>query len=171
MYQVVGRVNWSHHKQITFSCRDGEQEHSTFVLAHGDPLKSSRVGGEMVRRDSDFNGFLAGFEDTYFYTIWKHLVSEYGHAYRMRLINLESHTGFSFHEDFFHRIHIPIITNDSAFFFINESDMPVITDDIKITGMATYHLPSGGMYLVDTTKHHTVYNGGSTDRVHLVCSI
>lgn len=173
MHQVVERVNWSHNNQISLSCRAGAQNHSVWVGAHGSAIEPSRVDGKIVRRDSDYTGFLAGFEHTYFYEIWDHMVREYGTACRMRLMKLEPKGCLSFHEDFFQRVHVPIITNDRSFFFINESNLvPWITSEIKVPSIETYHLPaSGGMYLVDTKRHHTVYNGGNTARVHLVCSI
>ncbi|KPL06624.1 hypothetical protein AMJ86_07810 [bacterium SM23_57] len=173
-YKVIERVSrWSHNNQISLSCRDGEQEHSAFVLAHGDAIAPSRVDGVIVHQDSDFNGFLAAHNETYFRQIWDHLSEEFGAVFRMRLMKLEPKASLSFHEDFFRRIHIPIITNDRSFFFMNEGNqIPWLTDDIRVPGIQTYHLPADGrMYLVDTTRHHTVYNGGKTDRVHLVCSI
>ena len=52
-----------------------------------------------------------------------------------------------------HKIHIPIETNDKAYFFINKQ---------------RYHFEEGCAYEVDNIAEHGVLNAGETDRVHLI---
>lgn len=55
------------------------------------------------------------------------------------------------------KIHIPLYTNDSAFFFFGDRH---------------YQMESGGnMYLVNTDAHHGTINKGDTTRVHLFFKI
>ena len=63
---------------------------------------------------------------------------------------------YSWHLDYSKRIHIPLITNESCFFIIEETKI---------------HLPAdGSVYLVDTTKWHTFVNANRNkfDRSHIV---
>jgi hypothetical protein len=131
------------------------------------------VDGKIVREDCWYDDFHPGFRHTYFYDLWKELRQEFGHVWRMRLMKLKPKDCLSFHEDFYMRFHIPIITNDRSFFFVNETnEVPWPVDGLRIPSICAYHLPAdGSMYKVDTKRHHTVYNGGRTNRVHLVCSV
>ncbi len=51
------------------------------------------------------------------------------------------------------RIHVPLITNPLATF--TEAGVE-------------HHLPAGYAYLVNPTVEHSAYNGGTTDRIHLL---
>jgi hypothetical protein len=172
MVQVDAAVGWTENNQIALSCQRDECGLPCQELAHGSATLYSKVGGEMVRDDEWYDDFIPGFKHTYFYTIWNELKEEYGNVYRMRLMKLKYKECLSFHLDFYKRYHIPIITNDRSFLFINEAnEIPWITDDIRVPGIVTYHLPAmGNMYLVDTLKYHAAYNGGNSDRIHLVFS-
>lgn len=86
---------------------------------------------------------------------------------RVRYMRLKPKTGLSVHQDAEYRYHFVIETNPYAYIShkidlkLNHSDVPVET--------VSYHLPKDGCwYLVDTTQVHYVYNGGDTDRIHLV---
>ncbi len=172
MFQVEALVGWSENNQIALSCRRANCGLSRQELAHGSATLQSLVDGEMVRDDAWYDDFIPGFKHTYFYDIWNELKEEYEKVFRMRLIKLEHKGCLSFHADFYKRYHVPIITNDRSFFFINEAnEIPWITDEIRVPSIVTYHLPAtGNMYSVDTMKYHTVYNGGNSDRIHLVFS-
>ncbi len=52
-----------------------------------------------------------------------------------------------------HKIHIPLQTNDQAFFYI---------DNVR------YHLKEGFAYEVNNAVKHAVINNGKSDRIHLV---
>lgn len=171
---VEERVGWSDNNQIALTCGAMELDLPfTWQMAHGDATKQSRVGDEILRRDEDYKWFIADFQRTYFRHIWNHMNEQVpGGVCRMRLMRLREKGCLSFHEDFHRRYHIPIITNDRAFFFMNESgQFPIPMDGIRVGALAAYHLPAdGGVFEVDTTQHHTVYNGSRQDRIHLVFS-
>lgn len=52
-----------------------------------------------------------------------------------------------------HKVHIPIQTNDKAFFFLEDE---------------RHHLAVGQSYEVNNGVRHSVANGGETDRIHLI---
>lgn len=52
-----------------------------------------------------------------------------------------------------HKIHVPILTNPKAFFFIKEE---------------RYHLAEGRAWEVNNGARHSVVNGGKGDRIHLI---
>lgn len=173
-YALVTKVDWSDNNQIGLSCEYDDRDFGTQILAHGNVTRPSREGGRIVRKDEWYDTLIPEFETTYFAEIWNKIYEQTGQVWRMRLMRLQPKGCLSFHEDFYKRLHIPIITNTRCFFFINETnEIPwLVDDDLRVPSIQTYHLPAdGGLYSVDTTKHHTVYNGGNTDRIHLVCSI
>ena len=54
------------------------------------------------------------------------------------------------------RVHIPLVTNPQATF---------------TTDLAEFHLSVGHAYLIDPTAEHSAYNGGTTDRIHLLFNV
>jgi hypothetical protein len=82
---------------------------------------------------------------------------------RVRIMRLLSKRGLTVHRDTSVRYHLVLKTNIDSFFGFR---------DLKQTnGVAAncYHIPADGyFYKVDTTKIHFVYNGGKTDRIHIV---
>ena len=52
-----------------------------------------------------------------------------------------------------HKVHIPIQSNDKAFFFLEKE---------------RHHLAVGRAYEVNNGARHSVVNGGETDRIHLI---
>jgi hypothetical protein len=57
-------------------------------------------------------------------------------------------------DDEFFRIHVPLITNDQAYFFGE--------DKIKHT------LSPGRLYILETSKYHGTANDGTSDRIHIL---
>jgi hypothetical protein len=55
-----------------------------------------------------------------------------------------------------HKIHVPVITNDDVYFYVND---------------APYQLLEGMMYEVNNIKPHGVDNRGNSDRVHFIFEI
>jgi hypothetical protein len=82
---------------------------------------------------------------------------------RIRLMKLPSKRGLTVHRDTSVRYHLVLDTNIDSFFGFR---------DLKqVDGVAAkcYHIPADGhFYKVDTTKFHFVYNGGKTERTHIV---
>jgi len=51
------------------------------------------------------------------------------------------------------RVHVPLVTNLQAVF---------------IEAGVDHHMPVGWAYMIDPTKEHTAFNGGTSDRIHLM---
>lgn len=75
-------------------------------------------------------------------------------VYRARIMNLPPKTNYTYHQDPTKRFHIPLITNDSCFFIIDDK--------------VVRYPANGNYYIVDTTKLHTAINASSENRVHIV---
>lgn len=84
---------------------------------------------------------------------------------RVRLMRLPPHQGLSVHYDTEERFHLVIKTNLKSYICHNTGE-----NNIQLNPIAQcYHLPLDGYwYKVKTTEVHWVYNGGETDRIHLV---
>ncbi len=170
MRKVVERAGWSDNGQIALTCSQEEAALHPRHQIHGEAIKPSRVDGEIVRDDADYDFFIQEFNDTIFHDIWRDNCEG---LYRMRLMKLAPKTGLSFHEDFHARFHMAIVTNPAAFFLTtaNGAWNKPTHDGFSLPGVAVSHIPvDGRMYRVNTRAHHTVYNGGNDDRIHLVVS-
>ena len=55
-----------------------------------------------------------------------------------------------------HRLHIPIVTNDSVEFFLNGD---------------VVNMKTGSCYEINNAREHAVSNNGDTDRIHLIMDI
>lgn len=175
MNEVVELVGWYKDSQIALSCKTGEEENFQDA-AHGEAVRPVRSMIRAPNRDMWYNQFIPGFDHTYFRTIWDDLKTEFSVVTRMRLMKLNPKNSYTFHEDFFMRLHIPIVTNPFAFLLVHETRKHVreylIDNPLELPEMKTYHLPAIGVpYLMNTTYYHTAQNGGQTNRVHLVCSV
>ena len=75
--------------------------------------------------------------------------------FRTRIMEMRPKSCYSYHIDQTNRVHIPIITNDKAFF---------VVDDI------VQRMPNvGEVYFLETTKIHTAINASISDtRIHIV---
>lgn len=90
---------------------------------------------------------------------------------RVRFMRLKPKTGLSVHNDAEWRYHLVLETNQNSY-ICQRHEFQSKLSDIPIQSIC-YHLPCDeNWYLVDTTQVHYVYNGGDTDRIHLVvCAI
>jgi hypothetical protein len=82
---------------------------------------------------------------------------------RIRLMRLNPNQGLSVHRDNSIRYHLVLETNQYAYIAQGHGYS-------RATLRAScFHIPSDGhFYKVDTTNEHFVYNGGKTERIHLV---
>ena len=89
---------------------------------------------------------------------------------RVRFMRLLPKTGLSVHYDEETRYHLVLQTNMFSYIAVNrygEGNYGYNTE-LKITSHC-YHIPGDNhWYWADTTKYHWVYNGGDTERIHLV---
>jgi hypothetical protein len=85
---------------------------------------------------------------------------------RVRIMKLLPHHGLSVHRDNEVRYHLVLKTNPKSYIcynhsYINKSELDPVAQ--------CYHLPLNNYwYKVNTKITHWVYNGGETERIHLV---
>lgn len=86
---------------------------------------------------------------------------------RTRLMKLKQKQCYTWHRDFYPRVHIPVVTDPYKCFMILQSRF-----DAYDTGEIVRMPADGNYYFVDTTKHHTAINGSGTlkERIHIVGS-
>jgi hypothetical protein len=103
----------------------------------------------------DYNRLCSVFKGTMFEEVYNMLSDRYRIG-RIRLMSLNPKTCLTWHFDFSPRLHYPIKTTEQNFM--------VIEDEVK-------HLEQDKWWRTDTTKYHTVFNGGFETRIHLVAVI
>jgi photosystem II stability/assembly factor-like uncharacterized protein len=82
---------------------------------------------------------------------------------RVRIMRLMPKRGLTVHRDTSVRYHLVLKTNIDSFFGFRD----FLNKDGAVA--KCYHMPANGyFYKVDTTKFHFVYNGGKTERIHIV---
>jgi len=87
---------------------------------------------------------------------------------RARFMCLKPKTGLTVHRDQEKRYHLVLSTNQHCWVGCK---LDSVGDATTIRGV-DWHLPADDeWYCVDTTKMHWVYNGGTTDRIHLVLCV
>lgn len=84
---------------------------------------------------------------------------------RVRLMRLLPKQGLSVHRDAEIRFHLVLKTNEKAYICNN---IDTVNNSLNVIANC-FHLPSDSYwYKADTTQVHWVYNGGETERIHLV---
>jgi hypothetical protein len=98
------------------------------------------------------------------------VINEYSKFYRWRLLNLQQGSHYSVHSDNMvpskknKRIHIPIVTNDQAFFcYYNDKPANGVKTEVEF-----HVLQPGTVYEIDTSRLHSAINYSEETRVHLV---
>ena len=98
-------------------------------------------------KETDFTEF--NFDLPYI----NHIIEELNLC-RTRVLVLHPKVCYTLHRDPSKRIHIPVVTNDLCWVFVNKEIM---------------HLPADGRYYeIDTTQEHTALNGSWEARTHIV---
>ena len=107
-------------------------------------------------RETDFFEFIDEVKHTYFYDVFKELNTQFEIG-RMQIVMVHACHCLTWHRDPSKRIHVPIVTNSG---------------NRIVVGDKVYFLPAdGSAYLVDTTQHHSAFNGGIEHRYNLLCTI
>lgn len=166
---IESQVAWPAQRFI----EDGRDYHANQIgLTHrpGSKLPWYDANGSLY--DTGKKIFLAKEQD---FTEWnpvgeytKTVITEFKQKYflklgRIRYMKLLPKTGLSIHPDAEVRYHLALKTSPKALFLDCTQD-----GDIMAKG---YHIPADGyFYKVDTTRDHTVFNGGWEPRIHLVIS-
>lgn len=137
-------------------------------------ISKDRVIGNVVKdtRKNLDNELAAEVQDIYFtYPIFDipyiNSIMEELKLSKTRLMVLNQRECYTWHRDFYPRVHIPIVTDPEKCFMILQSKF-----DPNDTGEIVRMPADGNYYFVDTTKHHTAINGSGTvkRRLHIVGS-
>jgi len=141
--------------QITLTSKDGNDD---WCGANGSLLN-------LPYPESEYNILNKSLTDTYIGSI----IQKYVDFYRWRLLRVLPYRTYSIHVDALSgqinkRIHIPVITNPSAF-FVFYNTKPV---DGSTTTIESHNLKVGKVYEVNTTGWHTAVNYGNEARYHIV---
>ncbi|MEU8980794.1 aspartyl/asparaginyl beta-hydroxylase domain-containing protein [Streptomyces sp. NPDC048309] len=111
--------------------------------------------GEKNFEESEFSLFNEELKDTYFYEIYQNLPFRAG---RIRLVTLHPGEIYHMHTDASRVAHMSIQTNEDSRLLFR-------------TGY-TYHVPTDGqVHILNTTRHHSAYNAGGTDRIHMTMTL
>ena len=119
-----------------------------YILEESDKSKKNLSWSVGVKKIYDY-------DETYFKEIYDLLSKKYKLG-RMRLLTIRPMTSLSWHREPDDRIIIPITTNPGSHLIIENENK---------------HLPvDGSVWFCKTTKYHSGFNGGRSNRVHLVIS-
>jgi hypothetical protein len=109
----------------------------------------------VILKEEDFKVLCTGFKDSLFEDVYNKITEKYIVG-RIRIMNCKPKTCLSWHNDETPRLHYPMKTQDGCFMVIeNESK----------------HLKQNQWYWTNTTVPHTVFNGSTESRMHLVVTI
>ena len=158
--ELLSRVPWNHHvvKGLCMNQIPGDPGSTAGWKLRGlYYTKPDYTGKEIIRErkvdESKYTEFCKEYSGTYFEEIHKEL-SERWIIGRMRLLLLEPRTCLSYHRDPEPRLHMAVDTNPGAFLVIDDEQFNIPAD--------------GSVWFTDTTNYHTAYNGGETNRIHLI---
>ncbi|GHJ92720.1 MULTISPECIES: aspartyl/asparaginyl beta-hydroxylase domain-containing protein [Streptomyces] len=111
--------------------------------------------GEKNFEEREFAFFNEALKDTYFAEIHRMLPFRAG---RMRLVTLHPGEIYHMHTDHSRVAHIALTTNEDSRLLFRSGH--------------TYHVPTDGrIHILNTLRHHSAYNAGGTDRVHLTMTL
>jgi len=162
--KILNLSGWGDKNQIGLNRRAGKD--NSWFDAAGSLYDSE--SSDYVADERDYVDWNIG-SDWYVRQQIERLETEYNFKCgRVRFMLLRPKTGLSVHRDREYRYHLVLQTNKKSYVAYNNK-----TVDIKKSQLVSesncYHIPADGYwYRVDTTCQHWVYNGGDTDRIHLV---
>jgi len=163
VYSIINTVGWGTYNQIGLNYRPNAT--NTWTDAVGglfDRTTKQRIGYE---KDFTVYNKIPSYLLKQFNLLKQQENCNFG---RIRLMRLTPRSGLSVHQDYETRYHFVVDTNPKSFFCFNTGD----TTNLNVQAHC-YHIPKDGQwYHIDTKQTHWVYNGGDTDRIHLViCAI
>ena len=166
--RVLGELNsllttvpWPHRNQIGLKYRNGAVD--PWRDAEGNLYETKPYS-----RESDFVNW--NIDQSYYVRQEiERLEQECGiKTGRIRFMRMMPKTGLTVHYDAECRYHLVLQTHPHAHFGFKNQPTQTEGFDIPNVGQC-YHMPKDNhWYYVDTTKMHWVYNGGDTERIHLV---
>jgi hypothetical protein len=135
-------------------CEDGTSDTRGIFWTKDESYNEIQI--EKPVRESKYTKIDDVLTGTYLEEVVKKLSKHYTLG-RVRLLKLDPRNSLSYHRDPELRIHIPIITNPGAM--------------VIVENFATHMPADGSVYIMNTKKYHTAFNGGTSPRVHLVASV
>lgn len=159
--QIIKQVGWGFKDQIGLTHRP--RSNDSWFDAAGSLY--NRETKKFIAEEKDFTEFNAipEFLLNSFNELSAHENIKFG---RIRIMRLVPRRGLSIHYDSETRYHYVIDTNPKSYMCLNNNQATGLEPRAQC-----YHIPMDGQwYHVDTRKTHWVYNGGDTDRIHLVIS-
>lgn len=160
---ITSKVPWLPLNQIGLTSRPG----ATDVWRDAGGSLYNRATGEKLGNECDFTVWNIASRNYIRQQIEALARYENTSIGRVRIMKLMPKCGLSVHKDLEIRYHYVFQTNKKSFFCYNESAIRE-DSDLPVTAVC-YHIPQDGhWYKADTTKVHWVYNGGDTERIHLV---
>jgi hypothetical protein len=155
---------WTQSNQIGIRHRPGALDPwSDAVGSLNDPITRARLSNEV-----DFTEWTV--DNTWYVRQQIHeLENNLGiKTGRVRFMNLPPRRGLSVHKDLEVRYHLVLKTNAKSFMSLSSDVNIDYSSDLPVTALC-FNMPQDGhWWRVDTTKTHWVYNGGDTNRIHLV---
>lgn len=147
---------WPKGNQIGLRYREGKD---MWQDSHGSIRNKDGVRLAQEKEFSLWNPFTPNYIKECFIKLAEQESEQFG---RIRIMRLLPKTGLTVHSDETYRYHLVIETNPNSYFFqVPQDNSPI-----------GYHVPADSyFYKVDTTQSHFVYNGGTTERIHIVACV
>lgn len=143
--KIKTAVRWSNNQTAVHYRK---QDVDTHIDPCGWHVQEYRERGGLAWQQ-DYTLLNKEYKNTYI----EHLLNKY-QVYRARVLVRPSNSCYLWHCDTEKRIHIPLYSDHGNFF--------------AFEGEGLKRLEVGSVYLVDTTKMHTFFNGSKKDRTHIV---
>jgi hypothetical protein len=159
--QIVKSSPWDEDHQIGLTHRPTADPANLWKDAVGSLHKSEYV--DSTTTEYEFTELNAQIPETLRTLLLDFARSQNIKLGRVRIMRALPKRGLTVHRDTTVRYHLVLKTNIDSFFGFRELK--------QVDGVAAkcYHMPANGhFYKVDTTKFHFIYNGGKTERIHLV---
>ena len=115
---------------------------------------NQETGGKYFE-EREFSLFNEELKDTYFFEVFNSLPFRPG---RVRLVTLRPGEIYHMHTDASRVAHMALQTNEDSRLLFRSGH--------------TYHVPTDGrVHILNTIRHHSAYNAGGTDRVHMTMTL
>lgn len=159
--QLISTIGLEEHNQISLKHRTGATE----LFLDGVGSLYDRTDKKFTGKESEFKNWSLP-EDNPLVRSIRNLEQREGFTSgRVRIMRLMPRRGLSVHSDMEVRYHLALKTNHKSFFCWNS---PSNGEEIPVRALC-YHVPMDQhWYYADTRLIHWVYNGGDTDRIHIV---
>ena len=161
---VINQSGWGHTRQISLKRRptcDGD------IWFDGVGSLYESTTKNFLANERDFTVWNLPQDNTIYQAITELESADNFISGRVRIMKLLPKTGLSVHHDTEVRYHLVLETNPKSYFCWNNES---VKTDIDLPVQAVcYHMPKDySWYYVDTRLVHWVYNGGHTERIHIV---